>query len=136
MTFLKQNWKKFFIKKNLSKIILGVLMLCLLSSGIAEADSFKRYYVTKVLDSDDKIIVEDSWGDKYIVEYGIGCLSMWRYEDEYIHINVGGAFLDGIGDTIYLLDSDDECRVWDAEELDSGSGGYYYAPPVIIPTPS
>lgn len=79
--------------------------------------NLKRYFVDAVIDSRDEIIVEDSYGEKYIVEYGIGCLSMWRYEGKYVEIDIGGAFLDGIGDTIYLFDSSDECRVWDAQEI-------------------
>ncbi len=112
-------------------ILLFFITFLLSFPNEANAD-LKKFFVIKVLDSSDEIIVEDNWGDKYLVEYGIGCLSMWRYEDEYIYIDTG-LFLDGIGDTIYLFDSDDECRVWDAEEIDSSSsyhGGYYSAPAI------
>ena len=68
------------------------------------ASNLKQYYVVAEFSSDYKIIVEDSWGDKYLVEYGIGCLSMWRYENKTIYIDVSG-WLDGIGDEIYLFDS-------------------------------
>lgn len=90
----------------------------------SEEVNIKKYYVDKVLDSDDKIIVTDKNGTQYLVEYGLGCgLSFWRYEGKIIDIDIGGSFLDGIGDRIYLFDSDDDCKVWDAEELSSG-GGY------------
>lgn len=89
----------------------------------------KEYYVEDVFDSEDKIIVSDSSGNKYLVEYGIGCgLSMWRYEDKKIDIDIGGTFLDGIGDTIYLLDSGKDCKVWDAEDLSTSSTGGYSPP--------
>lgn len=131
--FLRENWFKI--------IILAMVSLLFLSFATpSNASNLKKYYVIKDLYSDYKIIVEDSYGDQYLVEYGIGCLSMWRYEGKYIYIDVGGAFLDGIGDTIYLFDSDDDCRVWDVDELSSGIGGGYYTPPTnlskICPTNS
>lgn len=91
----------------------------------AEDVNLKKYFVEEVLDNDDKIIVADKLGDSYLVEYGLGCgLSFWRYEGKTIDIDIGGAFLDGIGDQIYLLDDGDDCKVWDAEELSgSYSGG-------------
>jgi hypothetical protein len=56
----------------------------------------------------------------------LGCgLSFWRYEGKIIDIDIGGSFLDGISDQIYLLDSGDDCKVWDAEEL---SGNYSGSP--------
>jgi hypothetical protein len=97
---------------------------------ITNSDSvnIKQYYVDNVFDSEDKIIVSNSSG-KYLVEYGIGCsLSMWRYEGKMIDIDTGGAFLDGISDTIYLFDSGRNCRVWDAEELSGGSYNGYTSP--------
>ena len=95
--------------------------------------NLKPYYVTKVLDSSDDVILEDKFGDQFLVEYGIGCLSMWRYEGKTIHVDIGGTFLDGISDQIYLFDSDDSCKVWDAEELGS-SGSYGASPPSYAPT--
>ncbi|GIW66108.1 MAG: hypothetical protein KatS3mg095_0006 [Candidatus Parcubacteria bacterium] len=106
-------------------LLFFIVFSFILSFHRAEA-SFKKFYVKKVLDSEDKIIVEDEYGDQYLVEYGLGCLSMWRYEGEYIYIDVGGAFLDGIGDRIYLLDSDQDCRVWDVEELDNNQSSLLY----------
>lgn len=80
--------------------------------------NLKQYFVSSVIDNKDEIVVEDKFGDKYLVEYGIGCgLSMWRYEGKYIDIDIGGSFLDGIGDRIYLFDSDDDCKVLEANEL-------------------
>lgn len=111
------------------------------SSTVCEVTSsedvnIKRYYVDEVFDSEDKIIVTDKYNDQFLVEYGLGCgLSMWRYEGKTIDVDIGGSFLDGIGDQIYLFDSGRDCKIWDAEEL-SGSSGVYsggsptYAPPI------
>jgi hypothetical protein len=90
----------------------------------ADEVNIKRYYVDNVFDSEDKIIVTDKNGTQFLVEYGLGCgLSMWRYEGKTIDIDIGGSFLDGIGDRIYLFDSGRDCKVWDADEL-SSSGSY------------
>lgn len=92
--------------------------------------NIKRYYVDDVFDSEDKIIVTDKNSDRFLVEYGIGCgLSMWRYEGKTIDIDIGGSFLDGIGDRIYLFDSGRDCKVWDVEELSGSGGGSTYIPP-------
>lgn len=88
--------------------------------------NIKQYYVEDVSDSKDEIIIQDKKGYRYLVEYGIGCLSMWRYENKNIDIDIGGSFLDGISDRIYLFNSDDDCKVWNAEELNSGDSSNYY----------
>jgi len=105
---------------------------CSVSSS--EELSLKSYYVRSVIDSEDNIIVVDSYGSEYLVEYGIGCLSMWRHEGKIIYIDIGGIFLDGIGDTIYLFDSDDDCRVWDADLVGS-TPSYTYTPTPVVTTP-
>lgn len=109
--------------------------ICEITSS--EDVNIKRYYVDDVFDSEDKIIVTDKNSDKFLVEYGIGCgVSMWRYEGKTIDIDIGGSFLDGIGDRIYLFDSGRDCKVWDADELSSGSNAPAYPLPFYNPTPS
>ena len=109
--------------------------ICEITSS--EDVNIKRYYVDDVFDSEDKIIVTDKNSDKFLVEYGIGCgVSMWRYEGKTIDIDIGGSFLDGIGDRIYLFDSGRDCKVWDADELSSGSNAPTYPLPSYSPTPS
>ena len=106
----------------------------------SETLDLKLFKVVEVLDSSDNVILEDKYGTQYLVEYGIGCLSMWRYANKTIHVDVGGSFLDGISDDLYLFDSEDDCRVWDAEQLDSsrgsfsGGSGYSYTAPVSAST--
>lgn len=107
--------------------------------------NLKKYYVDLVIDGKNEIIVEGKYGDKYLVEYGIGCLSMWRYEWKYIDIDIGGSFLDGIGDRIYLFDSNNDCMVWNVQAVSDYSPGIVLPPrdgtslippPTSTPTPS
>lgn len=96
----------------------------------ADQVNIKKYFVDKVIDSKDEIIVTDSKGIQYLVEYGLGCgLSMWRYEGKVVDINIGGSFLDGIGDRMYLFDSGRDCKIWDADEIGNNSYSPPYSPP-------
>lgn len=81
--------------------------------------NIREYYVTTELSSTDQIIIVDQNENSYLVEYGYGCNSMWKYEGKSILIDIGGYSLDGYSDQIYLLDDEDDCRVSDAEEIDS-----------------
>jgi len=108
-------------------LILFLLAFSLSALPLTYADDVERIYIEDLLD-DDRAIISDKYGDKYMIEYGIGCLSIWRYEDDYVYIEKG-SFIDGIGDTIYLPDEDGDCRVWDAEEIDNSHS--YYSPPII-----
>src|SRR3989338_9321912 len=99
----------------------------------ADDVNIRRYYVDDVFDSEDKIIVTDKNNDQFLVEYGIGCgVSMWRYEGKVIEIDIGGSFLDGIGDRIYLFDSGRDCKVWDGEELNGAHSVSYVPPPTSV----
>jgi len=109
--------KKFII------LFITILSLILISPKISLANDFTRFYLTDDLGG-YKAIIEDAHGSKYLIEYGIGCLSLWRYEGSIakkLYIDIGGSFLDGIGDTLYLLDTDDKCKIWDAKQLSAGS---------------
>ncbi|MBU0497736.1 MAG: hypothetical protein KKG04_07265 [Candidatus Thermoplasmatota archaeon] len=84
----------------------------------------------------DKVLVESNelFGGRYLVEYGIGCTSLWIKSFGEIHIDVGGVFLDGISDTIYLFDDNQDCNVWDAEEVNDDSNNIpIYTPPANNP---
>ena len=96
--------------------------------NITEVDDvdIKVYYLNSEIEDEDKVILIGIDEVPYLVEYGVGCLGMWRYVDEVIYVDVGAGYLDGISDNIYLPNGDD-CRVWDAEEIE--------AAPVYVPSP-
>jgi len=111
--------------------------------NIPKKVNLQKYFVISVNNGKNEIVVEDKYGDKYLVEYGIGCLSMWRYENKYIDIDTGGLFLDGISDKIYLFDSGDECQVWNVKKIDNYPSIPYtppstftYTPDINAPSPS
>jgi hypothetical protein len=72
--------------------------------------------VVKILDDDDKAIVQRRNGDQYLIEKGIGCLSLFRYEGKIVVINSPGLFA-GIGSHLIIPDRDQRCRIWDSDFL-------------------
>ncbi|MGG4034060.1 stalk domain-containing protein [Paenibacillus cisolokensis] len=80
------------------------------------ADSSEYVYLAKVYDSDYEAIIVRKNGDAYLIEYGVGVISIWRYEGEFVVINSPSLFA-GVGSTIVLPDEDEEATIWDAEFL-------------------
>jgi hypothetical protein len=73
-------------------------------------------YVEKAMD--DSAIVKRSNGQTYLIDKGVGCLSLWRMENKRVLINSPGLFL-GVGTKLLIPDLDQECRVWESELLSS-----------------
>jgi hypothetical protein len=72
--------------------------------------------VIKVLDSDYKAIIERRNGERYLIEHGVGVLSLWRHEGRNVLIHSPGLFL-GVGSKLILADDDQSARIWDAQLL-------------------
>lgn len=70
--------------------------------------------VVKILEDDDKAIVQRRNGDQYLIEKGIGCLSLFRYEGKLVVINSPGLFA-GIGSHLIIPDRDQTCKIWDSD---------------------
>jgi hypothetical protein len=73
-------------------------------------------FIQKVMD--DKAIVVRSNGTTYLIEKGVGCLSLWRYEGKRVLIDSPGLFL-GVGSRLLIPEIDQSCRIWNAEEISS-----------------
>jgi hypothetical protein len=63
-----------------------------------------------------RLIVIRANGEAWLIEYGVGCISMWRYEGHNILIYSPGLFA-GIGSRIILPDQGQDCRIWYREYL-------------------
>jgi hypothetical protein len=79
---------------------------------VSDTESVSVY---KILDSDRAMIIRDN-GETWILEKGVGCLSLDFYEGKQILIYSPGLFA-GIGSKIILPDRDQQCKIWDAEYL-------------------
>lgn len=73
-------------------------------------------YIQKTM-GDQAIIVRKN-GDAYLIEKGVGCLSLWRYEGKLVLINSPGIFL-GVGSELLIPDLNQKCRIWNSEYLGS-----------------
>jgi hypothetical protein len=88
--------------------------LVLLFTTWPAAAGVEAVFVKKVMD--DKAIIVRSNGDTYLIEKGVGCLSLWRFEGKSVYINSPGLFL-GVGSRLLIPDAGQECRIWDSERL-------------------
>jgi len=87
------------------------LQMLIVSLAIGGAE---YVYVQKT--TDDQAIVVRRNGDAYLIEKGIGCLSLWRYEGKMVLINFPGIFL-GVGSELLIPDLNQRCRIWNSEYL-------------------
>ena len=71
--------------------------------------------VYKIVDYDRALITRKN-NEAWILEKGIGCLSLDFYEGQHILIYSPGLFA-GVGSKIILPDRDQICIIWDAEFL-------------------
>lgn len=72
-------------------------------------------YVRKVFDS-DKILIQRQNGESYILEYGVGCIALWRYEGRWAMVYSPYSFA-GVGSRILLPNDNGDCRIWNSELL-------------------
>lgn len=94
---------------------IGILLNAVVAYGGAE-------YVTviKVLNNDDKGIIERQNGEKWLIEKGVGALSFWRFEGKQVIIYYPGTFC-GVGSKVIIPDMGQEARIWNAERVEGGS---------------
>jgi len=79
-------------------------------SGVEEV------FVAKIMKLGDEAIIVRNNGEAYLIEKGIGCISLWRYEGKKVLIHSPGLFL-GIGSKLIIPELDQECRIWNSEYL-------------------
>lgn len=80
------------------------------------AQSGESVTVQKVMD--DQAVLIRSNGDVYLVEKGVGCLSLWRKEGKRVVVSSPGSFL-GIGSKLVIPDLEQECRIWESKLIES-----------------
>jgi hypothetical protein len=102
------------VKKRILILTTLLSLITLQAYGAAE-------YVTviKVLQNDDKGIIERRNGERWLIEKGVGAISFWRYEGKKILIYSPGMFC-GVGSKVILSDDQQEARIWNAEQIESG----------------
>jgi hypothetical protein len=97
------------------KLPLAIVTAILLLASTLKA-GVEAVYVRKVLDSSDQVIIQRRNGEIWLLEYGVGVISIWQYEGKAILIKSPTIF-GGVGSEIILTDDDETATIWNAEEI-------------------
>ncbi|MCX7119934.1 MAG: hypothetical protein NTZ86_08775 [Legionellales bacterium] len=103
------------LMRSFAVVCAGLLGICCQQAVSFAATEY--VIVVKVLQSDDKGIIERKNGERWLIENGAGALSFRRYEGKKVLIDSPGFFC-GVGSKMILPDDDQEARVWSAEKID------------------
>ncbi|MCS6965797.1 MAG: hypothetical protein NZ473_03415 [Candidatus Kapabacteria bacterium] len=98
----------------MKNVLLKVLLVLVAVLRPANAQSIE--YVTVHKASDDRAILLRADGTAYLVQKGAGCPSLERYEGRQVVVISPGLFL-GVGSKLVIPELNQECRIWDAEEV-------------------
>jgi hypothetical protein len=97
------------------KQLLAVVTAFLVVASSAYAN-VEAVYVRKVLDSSDQVIIQRRNSEVWLLEYGVGVISIWQYEGKVVLIKSPGLFA-GVGSEIILPDDDEDAPIWSSEEI-------------------
>ena len=97
------------------KIVYALLLCVLFGAGFAFG-SVEYVTVIKILSNDDKAIIQRRNGEKWLIEKGVGAISLWRYEGKEVTIVSPGTFA-GSGAKLMLPDDNQEARIWTSEQI-------------------
>ena len=92
----------------------------------------EEVYVLKAMD-DHAVIVRQN-GEAYLIEKGIGCLSLGRLEGRAVSISSRGLFL-GIGSRLTIPDRNQDCRIREHELIGQAEDLDCYESSILNPTP-
>ena len=101
----------------MTRIAAILAMLLLPSAAYADAEHVTLRSVMK-----DKLVVARKDGSTYLVEKGMGCLSVAQYEGRQVVIDSPGRFL-GVGSRLLLPNAEQDCQIWQARPVDPSSVG-------------
>lgn len=96
--------------------LLAILMLLWFQPSECSAASYEPVLLLECMDKDYKAIIVRNNGDQYLIEYGVGVISIWRYEGKTVYIHSPALFA-GIGSEIVLTREGQRARIWNAEYM-------------------
>jgi hypothetical protein len=99
-----------------SAFLMGMGGLAIFSSAIVSIAAVTEYVLVQKVLADDKAVIVRANGDTFLIEKGIGCLSLPRHEGKRVVIDSPGRFL-GIGSRLLIPDVNQECRIRSSEEV-------------------
>lgn len=110
-----------------------LLLTGLLAGAPALASGMEAVAVSQVLDASSKVVVTRSTGESLILEYGVGCLSIFGQVGQVVYVNSPGLFA-GVGSEIVIPARSQSCRIWNSTSL--GTGPATSAPSQSPPVPA
>lgn len=102
------------------------LVAAALLSSLALAGDVEAVRVITV--ADDTAIVARSSGAQHLLELGIGCLGISRWEGRTAYVHSSGLFA-GVGSRLVVPENGWDCPIWDSSSVSFRSG----APPTTSP---
>ena len=98
----------------MGRTCIAAILLTLLLPSDSRADA-ERVVLRSVMK--DQLVVVRKDGTAYVVEKGMGCLSVAQYEGRQVVIDSPGRFL-GVGARLLLPEAEQDCQIWRAREVD------------------
>ena len=117
----RRLWRRSVKKMNTIRLIIAPLLFAIFAN-VAFAGT-EAVILQKVMDTDSKAIILRKNGEQHLIEYGVGVISIWRYEGKAVIIHSPGLFL-GVGSSIILPGEDQKARIWDSEQLGTSTTGH------------
>jgi len=96
------------------------IVACIMIGAASEISAQPSEYVHVRKVMDDNAVVVRRNGSTYLIEKGVGCLSLWRLEGKQVIVSSPGLFL-GVGSKLVLPDLNQECRVWNSKLIDDAA---------------
>jgi len=97
-------------------ILAALVVLGTLGIATGAAAAVEEVYVQKVFQGGDKAIVVRRDGSAYLIEKGVGCLSLESFVGRRVVVSSPGLFL-GVGSTLLITERNQSCRIWSSEPV-------------------
>ncbi len=110
-----------------------LLLAGLFENAPALASDMEAVAVSQVLDASSKVVVRRSSGESLILEYGVGCLSIFGLVGQVVYVASPGLFA-GVGSEIVIPSRSQSCRIWNSTSL--GTGPATVSPSQSPPVPA
>ena len=98
----------------MGRTCIAAILLTLLLPSDSRADA-ERVVLRSVMK--DQLVVVRQDGTAYVIEKGMGCLSVAQFEGRQVVIDSPGKFL-GVGARLLLPEAEQDCQIWRARRVD------------------
>lgn len=78
--------------------------------------SFEAVLVVKSIEYDHALVQRIN-GELWLLNYGVGCLSLPSKEGREVYISSPGLLFAGIGSRLFIPDREQSCRIWSSEPV-------------------